>query len=577
VAKAKQRSFGWTAAAVVAGLLAVLGGAYLAIHYAAGDKLPANAVVAGVNVGGLTPPEAQAQLRGVLEPVAIEDLTIYYQDKKVVVTPDDISLEVDYQGSLKQAGGGEESWNLVENLNQLFGGEVFEAIVHYDAAGLQVKLSELADQVNREPVDATLAIVDGKPEVSDGVDGLTLDEAASAQVFDDGLLHTRMFGAVVKVTEPDVTTDEAKGISTSVATPAISAPVTVQVGDQGKLKITKEVIAATLAFEPKDGTLVPVFDSEKLNSLVAKDLDELGLQQPVNAKFTIGQKESDKPKIVPSEDGIGIDINQLAEKLVPALQSSGDREVSVDTATRPAEFSTADAEKMGVKEITGEFTTYFPGSAYRYNNIGKAAKLINGTYLAPGEEFSMNKTLGERTPEAGWMKGGGIANGKIDPNIYGGGVSQSTTTTFNAIFFAGLKDIYHKPHSLYFSRYPMGREATLDWKMVDMKFQNDSDYGVLLQAWITGKTGSQGSVTVRVWSTKVYEIKSTEPVQSNWRAPGKTVYDESKGCVAQSAMSGFDVRFNREFYKDGKLVKTEPFKWSYNSLTKVVCGKKPEK
>jgi vancomycin resistance protein YoaR len=562
---------------VVAGFLAVLGGAYLAIHYAAGDKIPANAVVAGVNVGGLTPQEAQAQLRGTLEPVAIQDLTIYYESKSVTVTPSDVSLEVDYQASLKQAGGGEESWNLVQNLDQLFGGEAFEAIVHYDSAGLRTKLSELADQVNREPVDATLTIVEAKPEISEGIDGLELDQAATAQAFDEALLHTKMVSAVVAVTEPDVTTAEAQQVETEIAIPALSAPVNVQVGDQGTLKITKDVIAATLAFEPKGGTLAPVFDSEKLNSLVAKDLDELGLQQPVNAKFTIGQKKSDKPKIVPSEDGIGIDINQLAERLVPALKSSGDRKVSVDTATRPAEFSTEDAEKMGVKEITGEFTTYFPGSAYRYNNLGKAAELINGTYLAPGEEFSMNQTLGERTKEAGWMKGGGIANGKIDPNIYGGGVSQSTTTTFNAIFFAGLKDIYHKPHSLYFSRYPMGREATLDWKMVDMKFQNDSDYGVLLQAWITGKTGSQGSVTVRVWSTKVYEIKSSDPVQSNWRAPGKTVYDESKGCVAQSAMSGFDVRFNREFYKDGKLVKTEPFKWSYNSLTKVVCGKKPEK
>ena len=60
------------------------------------------------------------------------------------------------------------------------------------------------------------------------------------------------------------------------------------------------------------------------------------------------------------------------------------------------------------------------------------------------------------------------------------------------------EDIYHKPHSLYFSRYPVGREATLDWLSVDMKFRNDSPYGVVLQAWTTGRVGQQGSVTVKV-------------------------------------------------------------------------------
>ena len=141
--------------------------------------------------------------------------------------------------------------------------------------------------------------------------------------------------------------------------------------------------------------------------------------------------------------------------------------------------------------------------------------------------------------------------------------------------FAGLEDIYHKPHSLYFSRYPVGREATLDWVSVDMKFRNDSPYGVVLQAWTTGRTGQTGSVTVKVWSTKRYTVKASTPVRSNYRAPAATQYDSSPGCVAQSAMSGFDVRFNRLFYKGKKLVKTEPFFWRYNTLTPVVCGKKP--
>lgn len=81
---------------------------------------------------------------------------------------------------------------------------------------------------------------------------------------------------------------------------------------------------------------------------------------------------------------------------------------------------------------------------------------------------------------------------------------------------------------------------------------------------------------VRVWSTKRYTIKATTPVRSNYRGPGPTQYDSSPGCVPQSAMSGFDVRFKRLFYEGKKLAEVRALlSGRYNSLTPVVCGKKP--
>ena len=265
-------------------------------------------------------------------------------------------------------------------------------------------------------------------------------------------------------------------------------------------------------------------------------------------------------------------VNLPTTSLTPSFFASA--AVNVAARALTATFTSAEAKKLGVKQVVGSFTTYFPGTAYRYNNIGKAARLMNGTFLKPGESFSMNKTLGKRTRAAGWMAGGAIDGGRIVERL-GGGISQATTTTFNAIYFAGLEDIYHKPHSLYFNRYPVGREATLDWVSVDMKFRNDSPYGVVMQASITGRPGSTGSVTVKVWSTKRYTIKASTPIRSNYRAPGKTIYDDSEKCIPQSAMSGFDVRHHRLFYQKKKLVKKELFTWRYNSLTPVVCGKKP--
>ncbi|MDQ7993160.1 MAG: VanW family protein [Propionicimonas sp.] len=554
------------------GIILVLAGGYAVGYAMAGDSLPRNTVIEGVEVGGLSDAAAQQKLRDGLAEKVASPLTITAGDSSITTTPAEAGLEVDYAASIDQAGGG-RSYNPLTIVHVLFGGGDLPAVVAVDETRLAAVVADMAEKVNADPADATLGYDKLEPKVTPGTTGVALQQAETADAIRAGFLHQTEIEAAATIAEPAITTAEAEAAARSLAAPAVAAPVKVAVGDHGTMTVEPEIIAATLSFTAANGDLTPSFDTKALGTKVAAKLDKLGLEEPKDARFTI--KRGGKPKIVASSDGESVDPAALAQSLVAVLGASGDREATVAVTTRPAAFTTADAKAAGVKKVTGKFTTYFPGSAYRYNNIGKAAKLINGTYLAPGETFSMNATLGERTPQAGWMKGGGIANGRIDPNIYGGGISQATTTTFNAIFFAGLQDIYHKPHSLYFSRYPMGREATLDWRSVDMKFKNDSKYGVLLQAWITGRTGSQGSVTVQVWSTRTYTIKASKPVQSNFRAPGKTIYDDSDKCIPQSAMSGFDVSYNRLFYQGDKLVKKEPFRWSYNSLTPVVCGKKP--
>ena len=556
---------------VGAGLVVLLGGGYLAGHFLAGENVPRNASVAGVPIGGLTPEAAEHTLRAALGERSEKPLVLTAGDEKLTVAPGEAGLAVDYAASVAQAGGG-RSWNPAAILTVLFGGSEHPAVLAVDTAKLDATIGGLADKVDVPAVDATVGYTGLKPvRTTEGADGRIVDRAATAEAVRAAYLTTSTVDAPLVTAAPVVTTAEADAALAGPAATAVAAPVDVAVGDAGTLVVRPEQLAASLTFGPVDGGLGPVFDVKKLEAQVKPGLAKLGLKQPRDATITMGKT---KPRIVPSADGLGVDPAELAAALVPTLAQPSGRTASVGVSARPASFTTADAEKLGVKKVIGKFTTYFPGTAYRYNNIGKAAKLINGTFLKPGEVFSMNKTLGKRTKKAGWMAGGAIDGGKIVER-QGGGISQATTTTFNAIYFAGLEDIYHKPHSLYFNRYPVGREATLDWVSVDMKFRNDSPYGVVLQAWITGRPGTTGSVTVRVWSTKRYTIKASKPVLSNYRAPGKTIYDDSPDCTPQSAMTGFDVHHYRLFYKGDKLVKKERFNWRYNSLTPVVCGKKP--
>ena len=147
--------------------------------------------------------------------------------------------------------------------------------------------------------------------------------------------------------------------------------------------------------------------------------------------------------------------------------------MKVEATVQEADFTTKDARALGIKEKVSTFTTYYPYAEYRNINIGRAAELVNGTVLKPGETFSLNDTVGERTAENGFTKGFIISNGVFKED-FGGGVSQMATTTFNAMFFAGLEDVEHKPHSFYIDRYPVGREATVAWGAVDLRFKNDT-------------------------------------------------------------------------------------------------------
>jgi vancomycin resistance protein YoaR len=247
--------------------------------------------------------------------------------------------------------------------------------------------------------------------------------------------------------------------------------------------------------------------------------------------------------------------------------------VNVQLTGAKAKFSTADAAKLRIKQVTGQFTTYFPYLPYRNINIGRAAALINGTVLKPGEIFSLNQVVGERTKANGFTEGYIIKDGRFRKEL-GGGVSQSATTTFNAMFFAGLKDIQHKPHGLFIDRYPPGREATVAWPSLDLKFQNDTKYGVLVQAYIVKATPSgRGSITVRMWSTKTYDkVAATDPIKSNFTT-GRDIKDDSKDCEPTSPVRGFDVRFQRLFYQDGSVVRRENFSWRYEPTNRVICEK----
>jgi len=167
------------------------------------------------------------------------------------------------------------------------------------------------------------------------------------------------------------------------------------------------------------------------------------------------------------------------------------------------ERGTAWAQSLGINELVASFSTrYTPGQS-RNINIQRIAELTKGVVIEPGDSFSLNEFVGQRTEANGFVPAGTIVNGHLVDSV-GGGISQYVTTLFNASFFAGLEFERYQSHSIYFSRYPYGREATISWPAPAFEISNPTPYGILI--W---PIATNSGVTVEMYSTKWVDVEQT--------------------------------------------------------------------
>ena len=167
------------------------------------------------------------------------------------------------------------------------------------------------------------------------------------------------------------------------------------------------------------------------------------------------------------------------------LTEPAPRSVTAELGPVPADFTTEEAQALGIREEISSFTTNFTSTASG-TNIRVVAEEVDGALVMPGETFSLNTFTGPRGTAQGYVPADVISGGELTTAV-GGGISQFATTMFNAVFFAGLEDVYHKPHSFYISRYPAGREATVYEGLIDLEWSNDSDTGVYVDTtWAPG-------------------------------------------------------------------------------------------
>ncbi|KQT02419.1 hypothetical protein ASG23_03605 [Cellulomonas sp. Leaf395] len=547
---------------IVAAVIVALAAVYVGATYALEDRVPRGATVAGVDIGGLSTDEAVALLEQELADATTQPIEVVANDVQASLDPTAAGLTFDAQATVDELTG----MDLAEPARlwaHLAGVDAQDPVTSVDEEALSAAIGDLGTSLALAPVDGTVVFVDATPQSTAAVDGWNLDQAGAADALaSDWLVAARPIELPTAAVEPDITQEETDA-ALAQAQQVTSAPVTVSVGGRTAL-IDAPTLAANASFVPADGNLSLQMNGEGLAQVVLTQLPDL-LTQSADARFEF---VNGAPVVVPGIPGTSLDPAALATS-VTAATASGDRGAPVELVQADPSESTAELEALGVKEIVSEFATPLNSEPRRTANIANGASKISGTLIRPGEIFSLTKALGPIDAAHGYVEAGAIVSGE-HVDAWGGGLSQVSTTTYNAAFLAGFEDVEHRPHSEWFSRYPEGREATIFTGTLDMRWKNNTPYGALVQAWV-----ADGRVYVRVWGTKHWTVESITSGRSGVVAP-TTVYSQSPTCEPQSAGNpGFSVTVTRKTYLNGALEKTESNSWRYKPQNKVICGAAP--
>ncbi|MBO3086455.1 VanW family protein [Cellulomonas fengjieae] len=547
---------------VVAAVVVVLCAAYVGASYALADRVARGVTVAGVDVGGLSSEEAVDRLDEELEGATTLPIDVVANDVQATIDPAAAGLTFDAEATVDELTG----VNLAQPQRlwgHLVGVGEHDPVTAVDDDALAAAIDDLGSSLTLPPVDGTVVFVDGSAQSTAAVDGWDLDPEGAADVLAaDWLVAARPIELPAQTVEPDITQAETEAAVVQ-AQQVTSAPVAVAVAGRSAA-LDVPTLAANASFVPSEGALVLQMNGEGLAAAVLAQLPDL-LTESADAHFEF---VNNAPVIIPGTPGTSLDPAALSTAVATASTAT-DRTAAVELVQADPAQSTAELEALGIKEVVGEFSTPLNNEPRRTVNIANGASKISGTLIRPEEIFSLTQALGPIDAAHGYVEAGAIVSGE-HKDAWGGGLSQISTTTYNAAFLAGFEDVEHRPHSEWFSRYPEGREATIFTGTLDMRWKNNTPYGALVQAWV-----SDGRVYVRVWGTKHWTVESITSPRSGVVQP-TTVYSQSPTCEPQSAGNpGFSVTVTRKISLNGELAKTESNSWRYKPQNKIICGAPP--
>jgi len=318
-----------------------------------------------------------------------------------------------------------------------------------------------------------------------------------------GMNRTELLKALKRLYRWNVTAVNSNANTGDIVKPTVDANETTAVGSGDLVSETQESteeiaavkeIVVTEKIEMPDfieesmiGLMDRLFEDDKTNNSssislyslkldgldeairnFAQDADDMWYVEAKGGSIESYDAEKDEFIMEGSSDGCKVDKEKLIQDLKVQL-SKGNYECSVPVKTEV--LSSEGGVVNGEYQIIAEYVTHTTNNSVRNKNVRLACEKLNGTIVRPGEEFSYNYAIGERTEAKGYGTAAAYANGEVVQEV-GGGVCQVSSTLYNAITECGLKTTYRSPHTFKPTYITPGQDATVSWGGPDYRFAN---------------------------------------------------------------------------------------------------------
>jgi vancomycin resistance protein YoaR len=543
--------------------------------------VPRNVSVSGVDIGGASPEEARRLLEAYEQQLQQTPATFTVESSSFDLDPTTVALRADVDGAVDEALA-QRNHGFLDGFFpwvQSFGDDIeLELAWSLDEEAVDEHLDTWERQaITEPPYDGDVAVVDGVVTYEYPAVGMGIDRTAAHAVVAEQLKSPERstVGLALRVSEPTLTVDDIDG-AVGTLNRMLSRPVVLSDVSRGvSFVLTREQLAEAIEVEiarHSDASIELGLSEEVVAGYLEARRDELDVP-PIDATFDV-DITTDTVSIIPSRHGLTVDPAAATAALFEAAKIGLAGQLPYTAGVAP-DYSTEDAEAFGPLGLVSEFTTNTPG-VNRVFNIHLMADTIDGQVVWPGEEFSINDFVGQRTEAKGYKRDGAIIKGEVtccdSPANVGGGVSQYSTTFYNAIFFGCYEDLDHTPHSLYISRYPEGREATMGFPAPDVRFRNDTDAPVIIRNTYDGNR----NITVKFYGNNGGRECTAERSGRFGHTSARVVYEPNAAVdpgtekIVKRGSGGFSVTVTRVMTMPDGTVIRQPYTHHYRGLVRKI-------
>jgi vancomycin resistance protein YoaR len=537
-------------------VILVIGGAYVRDEVIDANRVSRGVTVVGVDVSRSTPQQAAAVIAAHESDLLATPVIVIVDGHELEIEPAEVNLAVDEHALAAQALNTRREEGLWENFaawtRSWRSTETIEVPVTIDDEVLVEILESYTQVIDKPPFDGEIGIVNARVVADYPEAGVQVDVEASVPLIREQFLQVERDPVEVPLAPlPPLIDEQEMDRAVAQATDLVDSPVFLRDRETGKtIVFTTAGLKTALRHKivvNSPANIEVSLDTDTLTRIAARTAERFTIpaipaSYELDEEATDAESEGDESPaliVIPSIPSSVVDLDAIPGNVEAAIAGDGWGEIPMIDGP-DAEYSTEFAEAALPLKKVSSFTTYHPSGQRRVINIQGLADEIDNSVVLPGETFSVNDTAGKRTLEEGYVRAGAIIGGEVvccdSPVNIGGGTSQFATTFYNAVFFGCYEDVFHQPHSLYFSRYPYVREATLGFPAPDVKFLNDSDTAVFIDT-----SHTSGSITV-------------------------TLYGDNGGRTCTSSRSG-DTITRHMTHPDGSVT-TESWTWHYRQPKK---------